>query len=93
MTQVQSGQATVVTVRKQMNDHSTMTVEVESSNENRHVVEYAGDELKRTLESLPVGTSVPLHMRPVGIRANVWKAVDLRQGRSDGTSRRMADLD
>jgi len=93
MSQVRPSQATVVTVRKPMNDHGTMTVEVESGNENRHVVEYADDDLKRTLESLPVGTSVPLSMRPVGIRANVWEAVDLRGRRPAGAARGVADLD
>jgi hypothetical protein len=61
-----------------MNDHGTMTVEVEENNETRHVSEYEHDDLKRTLSALPRGTTVPIKMNPVGVRGNVWKAVEFQ---------------
>jgi hypothetical protein len=69
-----------------MNNHGTMTVEVEDNNETRHVSEYAHDELKETLAALPPGTTVPIKMRPVGVRGNVWKAVEFHAGARSHTA-------
>lgn len=80
-----------VTVRKVMNHHDTMTVEVTETNETRHLVEYGSSQLKETLSSLPEGTTLPLTMRPVGTRANVWQVTGTN-GRTVGSSR-VASLD
>ena len=61
----------VVTVTRPMNDHGTVTVVVDETNETRHLVDYTTREIEDALRSLPAGTSVPLQMRPVGTRANV----------------------
>ena len=75
-----SSRGELVTVRRSMNNHGTMTVEVEDTNETRHVSEYEHDDLKQTLAALPAGTTVPIKMRPVGVRGNVWKAVEFQAG-------------
>ena len=69
-------------VRRPMNDHDTMTLEVCETNETRHVCEYATPELKRQLEAVPADTTIPLAMSRVGIRANVWRAVAIDPSRS-----------
>ncbi|WP_245758409.1 hypothetical protein [Halogeometricum limi] len=56
-----------------MNDHETMTVEVETTNETRHLVEYATPDLRRTLEALPSGTTIPVTLSRAGARSNVWR--------------------
>ncbi|MFB6251184.1 MAG: hypothetical protein ABEI27_05785 [Halobellus sp.] len=65
-----------VIVRRPMNDHGTMTVEVPESNEIRHICEYGTPELRRTLGSLPADANLSIEMVRVGVRANVWRAVD-----------------
>jgi hypothetical protein len=64
---------TRVTVRNPMNDHDTMTVEVEDTNETRHLVEYADPELRQTLSALPSGTTIPVSLSRAGVRSNVWR--------------------
>jgi hypothetical protein len=64
-----------VVVRRPMNDHGTMTVELCGANETRHVCEYATPDLRRRLAVLPAGTEVLLSMSRIGVRANVWRAV------------------
>ncbi|WP_435186411.1 hypothetical protein [Halobellus sp. EA9] len=64
-----------VVVRRPMNDHGTMTVELCETNETRHVCEYATPELERRLGSLPAEAVLPLAMARVGVRSNVWRAV------------------
>ncbi|RLM57609.1 hypothetical protein DVK02_07585 [Halobellus sp. Atlit-31R] len=76
---------TRVVVRRPMNDHGAMTVEVCATNETRHLSEYASPELRRRLEALPSGTTVPLTMARVGVRANVWRALDLPRRREAAT--------
>ncbi|MFC6726495.1 hypothetical protein ACFQE1_19435, partial [Halobium palmae] len=44
---------TTVAVVRPMNDHGAMTVEATASNDTRHVVEYAGDDVRTTLAQLP----------------------------------------
>jgi hypothetical protein len=66
---------TRVVVRRPMNDHDTVTVEVCATNETRHLVEYASPELRRTLSDLPAGAAVPLGMSRVGVRSNVWRVI------------------
>jgi hypothetical protein len=67
-----------VEVRRRMNDHGTMTVEVTASNEIRHLVAYESSSLQTTLTNLPEGSTVSVEMRRAGVRANVWRAVALR---------------
>jgi len=76
-----------------MNDHDAMCVEVEADNATRHLVDYASDELRRTLEALPEGASLPLRMEPLEDRANVWRAIELNPDRSPAatTSARSGD--
>ncbi|ADQ67050.1 hypothetical protein C499_04803 [Halogeometricum borinquense DSM 11551] len=69
--------STRVIVRKPMNDHDTMTVEVEDTNETRHLVEYADPELRQTLAALPSGTTIPVSLSRVGARSNVWRVAEL----------------
>jgi hypothetical protein len=57
-----------------MNEHGGMTVELEGTNETRHLVAYASDRVRRVLGSLPEGTTLPVRMTRVGARANVWRA-------------------
>ena len=64
-----------VVVRRPMNDHGTMTVELCGANEFRHVCEYATPPLRRRLAVLPVGGEVLLSMSRIGVRANVWRVV------------------
>lgn len=75
----------LVTVRTEMNDHETMTVELHETNETRHLVEYASEQIRDTLASLPVGSRVPVEMVRAGSRSNVWKVVALH-GRRAPTS-------
>lgn len=63
-----------VIVRRRMNEHGAMTVELVSENATRHIVEYDDPELRRTLASLPRGATVPVRMERVGARSNVWRA-------------------
>ncbi|SEO88628.1 hypothetical protein SAMN04487948_106180 [Halogranum amylolyticum] len=72
-----------VRITREMNDHRTMTVEVVDTNSTRYLVEYASSDLERTLAALPVGATVPLELEPVGVRANVWRAVDMHAEPSD----------
>ncbi|SFL51485.1 hypothetical protein SAMN04487950_4090 [Halogranum rubrum] len=67
----------MVRIRREMNDHHTMTVEVVDSNATRYVVEYDSADLERTLTALPVGATVPLQLEPIGARSNVWRAVGM----------------
>lgn len=71
-----SAHVTVV-VRRPMNGHGTMTVEVVETNETRHVVDYATPLIRSTLSALPEGTTIPVELVRVGIRSNVWRVVDL----------------
>ncbi|WP_246403807.1 hypothetical protein [Halobellus ruber] len=71
-----------VVVRRRMNDHGTLTVEVGATNETRHVCAYATPELRRRLASLQAGTELPLSMSRIGVRANVWRAVGVAEERS-----------
>ncbi|WP_416839900.1 hypothetical protein [Haloferax sp. DFSO52] len=65
----------LVTVRSEMNDHGSMTVELHETNETRHLVEYESERIRNTLASLSVGSRVPLEMTRVGSRSNVWKVI------------------
>jgi hypothetical protein len=76
---------TNVVVRQSMNEHGTMTVEVEGKNETRHLVEYESAELRETLSKLPSGTRIPLTMARAGARSNVWRVVDFHGGRAPAT--------
>ncbi len=73
----ETNRAVTVTVRRRMNDHGTMTVEVNETNATRHLVEYATPDLRRALAALPVGASVPLMMESAGSRGNVWRATSM----------------
>ncbi|KAB1196079.1 MULTISPECIES: hypothetical protein [Haloferax] len=74
----------LVTVRTEMNDHRTMTVELHETNETRHLVEYETEQIRDTLASLPVGSRIPVEMVRAGSRSNVWKVVGLHGRRSHG---------
>ncbi|UVE49967.1 hypothetical protein KU306_13755 [Haloferax larsenii] len=67
----------LVSIHTPMNDHGSMVVEVAETNETRHLVEYASDEVRETLAQLPEETLVPVEMVRAGSRSNVWKAVSL----------------
>lgn len=69
--------AVVVTVTRRMNDHGAMTVEVDETNETRHLVEYGSPDVRATLAALPVGATIPLELRRIGSRSNVWEATSL----------------
>ena len=71
---------TRVVVRRPMNDHGAVTVEVCDTNETRHLAEYASAELRRTLAALPPGTTIPLAMSRVGVRSNVWRVTAVYDG-------------
>ena len=64
-----------VVVRRPMNDHGTVTVELPATNETRHVCEYATPDLRRRLAALPPGGEILVSLSRVGGRANVWRAV------------------
>lgn len=72
-----TGDVRAVRIVWPMNDHGAMTVRVESDKEVRQVVECKSDELRKTLERLPAGTTLPLEMESVGGRGNAWRVVDL----------------
>lgn len=72
---------TTVAVVRPMNDYGAMTVEVIASNDTRHVVEYASDDLRATLAQLPAGATVPVELERVGGRGNCWRVTGLRPGR------------
>lgn len=77
-----------VVVRRPMNDYGTMTVELCSANETRHLCEYATPHLRRRLALLPAGEEVLLSMSRIGVRANVWQvaaAVEPRAVETAGT--------
>lgn len=73
----------MVRIRREMNDHHTMTVEVVGSNATRHVVEYDSTDLEQTLTALPVGATIPLELEPIGARSNVWRAVGMESSAPD----------
>lgn len=77
---------TRVVVRRSMNDHGSMIVEVCDTNETRHVCEYATPEVRRRLEALSPGTTLRLRMSRVGIRSNVWRVFAVSNSRSAGGS-------
>ncbi|SFG81435.1 hypothetical protein SAMN04488063_3036 [Halopelagius inordinatus] len=68
-----------VVVRRPMNDHGTMTVEVADTRETRHLVDYESERVRRTLSQLPSGTTVPLTMARAGGRSNVWRVLDFHR--------------
>ena len=77
-----SASPVLVHVRTEMNDHETMTVELDESNETRHLVAYESDQIRDTLASLPEGSRVPIEMVRVGTRSNVWKVVAIHGRRA-----------
>jgi len=80
-----------VVVRRPMNDHGTLTVELDATNETRHVCAYATTALRRRLASLSAGTELLLAMSRIGIRANVWRAVGVAEERSAGMAAATSD--
>lgn len=68
-----------VVVRRPMNDHGTMTVEVADTRETRHLVDYESERLRRALSQLPSGTTVPVTMSRAGVRSNVWRVLDFHR--------------
>ncbi|MFC6825329.1 hypothetical protein [Halopelagius fulvigenes] len=84
-----TGDVRAVRIVWPMNDHGAMTVRVESENEVRQVVECESAEVRKTLERLPAGTTLPLKMESVGMRGNAWRAVELVDDRrtTDASSR------
>jgi hypothetical protein len=63
---------TTVTIRRTVNEHGTMTVEVRGSNEQRHVVEY-GEGIREVFAPLPEGTTLPVEMERLHTRGNCWR--------------------
>lgn len=84
---VETSAPTRVVVRHTMNDHHTMTVEVEGSNETRHLVDYANPDLRRTLAALPSGTAIPVTLSRAGARSNVWRVEALHHEAPAGGTR------
>lgn len=68
------GENATVTVRRPMNRHGTMTVEVDGRNEIRHLVDYDTTQVRSALRDVPIGTTVIVEMRRAGVRSNVWSA-------------------
>jgi len=66
-----------IAVRRPMNDHRTMTIKLCATNETRHLCEYATPEIRRRLAALPPEAELLLSMSRIGVRANVWRAVDI----------------
>ncbi|MDS0299036.1 hypothetical protein NDI76_09790 [Halogeometricum sp. S1BR25-6] len=87
---VETAAPTRVVVKKTMNDHHTMTVEVERSNETRHLVDYADADLRDTLAALPSGTTVPVSLSRAGARSNVWRVESLHHEAPAGGSNPVA---
>ena len=87
---VETTAPTRVVVKKTMNDHQTMTVEVERSNETRHLVDYADADLRDTLAALPPGTTIPVSLSRAGARSNVWRVESLHHETPGGGSNRAA---
>lgn len=76
---------TVVTVRRAVNQHGTMTVEVHDANEWRQVVSFAAD-LRMVFSDLPEGTTVPVEMERLHTRGNCWRVTSVGPtGRGDPT--------
>lgn len=84
---VEASVPTRVVVRQPMNDHRTMTVEVEETRETRHLVDYATGDLRRTLAALPPGTTVPVSLSRAGARSNVWRVEALHREAPAGADR------
>lgn len=84
--------STRVIVHEPMNDHGTMTVEVEATNETRHLVEYADRDLRRTLAALPAGTTIPVSLSRAGVRSNVWRVDALHAEPAAAASGRVASM-
>lgn len=80
-----------VVVRRPMNDHGTMTVELCSANETRHLCEYATPHLRRRLALLPAGEAVLLSMSRIGVRANMWQVVAAVEPQAVETDRTRPD--
>jgi hypothetical protein len=75
--QKQVTQPTTVTVVRSMNDHGAMTVEATETNDTRHIVEYADEDVEETLAQLPQGATVPLKLERIGGRGNCWRVAGL----------------
>lgn len=65
------------TIRQPMNDHRTVTVELDETSETRYLVEYDSERIEQVIGSLPAGTTLPMQMTRVGSRSNVWRVVAL----------------
>ncbi len=66
----------LVTVRRTVNEHGTMTVEVHDSNEYRQIVAFAAD-LRAVFASLPTGTTIPVEMERLHTRGNCWRVTSV----------------
>lgn len=85
------GACTVVTVRRTVNQHGTMTVEVHDSNEWRQVVAFAAD-LRMVFSDLPEGTTLPVEMERLHTRGNCWRVTSVGptgRGGASETARRV----
>ena len=76
-----------IVVRRPMNDHGTMTVERCSTNDIRHICEYATPDLRRRLALLSDGTELLLSMSLIGGRSNIWRATAIVEERPTPTDR------
>jgi hypothetical protein len=72
--EISDGRTTTVpvTIDRPMNAHGTMTVEVRTSNEVRHLVEFAPG-THDVLANLPAGTTIPVEMRQLPARGSCWR--------------------
>ncbi|WP_216824786.1 hypothetical protein [Salinigranum rubrum] len=82
----------LVTVRRTVNEHGTMTVEVHDSNEYRQVVAFAAD-LRAVFANLPTGTTIPVEMERLHTRGNCWRVTSVGPTGRGGseTARRLPD--
>lgn len=71
-----AGTVPLVTIRRPVNDHGAMTVEVVETNAHRTVVSFDGD-LRSTLAALPTGTTLPMALERLPERGDCWHVADV----------------
>lgn len=72
MEEIDTGETFTVVGR--MNAHGALTLRTDETNATYHVVEYAHDDLRDRLETLPSGAPVEMELSRAGARGNVWRA-------------------
>lgn len=68
-----------------MNDHGAITVQPVDGHATYHVVDYEDGTTHERLASLTEGAQIRMSVERAGVRANVWKAVQLVAGSAKPT--------